>query len=263
MDTHDGADGESVMERPLTEAERKENVLDLLREEMEMHLKEGRASVQRNKERVERISKLKEELRQETEKQREALQDPNQSGPDNRTVAPGSHAEYSTLLEQRRKLKEDHERVIQEELLKMETELQEEPVAGLEGEVVYLNRERWILVLQVEALCRESQQAEAGLEAQHKLHQQEMNRLREESLQVFRMYRHVLEQQKQVSEGRYRSLLLETIQDAVHLSTQNQQLTADNKQLRKALAELKAQYEPVHAQDEPIQAQYDHIKRKE
>lgn len=49
---------------------------------------------------------------------------------------------------------------------------------------MYLRRERQILVLQIEALRRENQQAEADLEAQYKLHQQEMHSLREESLQV-------------------------------------------------------------------------------
>lgn len=42
-----------------------------------------------------------------------------------------------------------------------------------------------------------------------------------------------------MSEGRYRSVLLEAVQDAVYLSAQNQQLQADNKQLHKALGELK------------------------
>lgn len=49
---------------------------------------------------------------------------------------------------------------------------------------MYLRRERQILVLQIEALRRENQQAEADLEAQYNLHQQEMHSLREESLQV-------------------------------------------------------------------------------
>lgn len=49
---------------------------------------------------------------------------------------------------------------------------------------MYLRRERQILVLQIEALCRENQQAEADLETLYKLHQQEIHSLREESLQV-------------------------------------------------------------------------------
>lgn len=55
---------------------------------------------------------------------------------------------------------------------------------GVEGEVMYLSRERQILVLQMEALRRENQQAEAGLETLNRLHQQEVHSIREESLQV-------------------------------------------------------------------------------
>ncbi|KAL6473991.1 hypothetical protein MHYP_G00175520 [Metynnis hypsauchen] len=250
------------MEKPVNEsAEKKKNLQDLLREEMEMHLKEGRASVERNQERVERIKKLKEELHREEERQKEAIKESDGSANSSGSLEEWSQAEYCKLLEHRRKLKEDHERVIQEELLKMERELQEEQLEGAEGQVMYLSRERQVLVLQMEALRRENQQAEAGLEALYRLHQQEVHSLREESLQkrskkraeplylslaltfaaqVFRTFRQVLEEQKRISEGRYRTLLLEAIQDAVHLSTQNLQLQADNKQLHKALDELKA-----------------------
>jgi len=52
-------------------------------------------------------------------------------------------------------------------------------------------------------------------------------------LQVFRVFRQVSEEQRRMSESRYRSVLLEAVQDAVYLSAQNQELQADNKQLRK------------------------------
>lgn len=47
------------------------------------------------------------------------------------------------------------------------------------------------------------------------------------------MFRQVSEEQRRVSEGRYRSVLLDAVQDAVYLAAQNQQLQADNKRLRK------------------------------
>lgn len=47
------------------------------------------------------------------------------------------------------------------------------------------------------------------------------------------MFRQVSEEQREQSEGRYRNVLLEAVQDAVHLSAQNQQLQAENKQLQK------------------------------
>nr|XP_055034605.1 uncharacterized protein si:dkey-201i24.3 [Misgurnus anguillicaudatus] len=130
------------------------------------------------------------------------------------------------------RMRETHEKVIEDELIKMERELEKQQVAGMEGEMMYLRRERHILVLQIEALRRENQQAHADLETQYTQHQQELNTLREESLQVFRVFREVLEEQKRTSEGRYRRLLIDAIQDAVHLSTQNLQLQEEIQQLK-------------------------------
>lgn len=48
----------------------------------------------------------------------------------------------------------------------------------------YLRRERRILVLQIEALRTENQQAHQDLETQYIQHQQELNTVREESLRV-------------------------------------------------------------------------------
>lgn len=53
-------------------------------------------------------------------------------------------------------------------------------------------------------------------------------------LQVFRAFREALEEQRRMSEGRYRALLIDAIQDAVHLSSQNLQLQEEIQQLRKA-----------------------------
>ncbi|XP_070819481.1 golgin subfamily A member 6-like protein 9 [Chaetodon trifascialis] len=121
----------------------------------------------------------------------------------------------------------------------MERDLASELTEGPQRELLVLTRERQVLVLQIEALRAEAQQAERDLQNQYRKHQTELHCLREESLQVFRVFRQVSEEQRRMSEGRYRSLLLEAVQDAVYLSAQNQQLQADNKQLRKALGELK------------------------
>uniref|UniRef100_A0A1A8MGF3 Kinesin motor domain-containing protein n=1 Tax=Nothobranchius pienaari TaxID=704102 RepID=A0A1A8MGF3_9TELE len=152
-----------------------------------------------------------------------------------------SQLEYNEAQERRRQLKEDHARLMQEEVVRMEEDLAREqpPTEGPQRELLVLSRERRILVLQMEALRTEAQQAETDLQDQHQRHQTELHCLREESLQVFRVFRQVSEEQRKLSEGRYRSLLLEAVQDAVYLSAQNQQLQADNKQLHKALGEIK------------------------
>ncbi|KAK7140940.1 hypothetical protein R3I93_015172 [Phoxinus phoxinus] len=219
MDTS-GADGGRAEEVCET-ADSKTDLQELLRQEMEMHITEGRTSIQRNQERMNRIRQLKEEIRlQETHRE------PHQS----HATSMGVHEK---LLERRTRLRETHERLIEDELMKMERELQEEQVSGVEGEMSYLRRERHVLVLQIEALRRENQQAYVDLEDQKQQHQQEVHELREESLQVFRAFREVLEEQRRMSESRYRALLIDTIQDAVHLSSQNLQLQEEIQQLRK------------------------------
>eukprot|EP00066_Takifugu_rubripes_P019692 XP_011608958.1 PREDICTED: uncharacterized protein LOC105417364 isoform X2 [Takifugu rubripes] len=115
----------------------------------------------------------------------------------------------------------------------MEKDLAQEQTEGPHGELLVLSRERRVLVLQMEALQAEAQQAERHLQNQHLRHQTELQCLRDESLQVFRVFRQVSEEQRKASEDRYRNVLMEAVQDAVFLSAQNQQLQADNKRLRK------------------------------
>ncbi|KAM7417744.1 hypothetical protein PAMA_017405 [Pampus argenteus] len=204
-----------------------------LRQEMEDHIKEGKGNVEKVQASVARIQQLRETLGEETAK--------NGATTDKSDLRQQSQLEYSEAQERRRQLKENHGRLIQDEVEKMQRDLAQEqlPTEGPQRELLVLTRERQVLVLQIEALRTEAQQAERDLQDQYHRHQAELRCLREESLQVFRVFRQVSEEQRKMSEGRYRSVLLEAVQDAIYLSAQNQQLQADNKQLRKALGELK------------------------
>ncbi|XP_034400077.1 kinesin-like protein KIN-4C [Cyclopterus lumpus] len=204
-----------------------------LKQEMEEHIREGKGDVEKVQERVGRIQQLRDTLREETLKSGAATEQSD--------LCQQSQLEHSKAQEQRRQLKEDHLRLIQEEVEKMERDLAQEPLLteGPQRELLVLTRERRVLVLQIEALRAEAQQAEQDLQNQYQHHKTELHCLREESLQVFRVFRQVSEEQRTISESRYRSVLLEAVQDAVYLSAQNQQLQADNKQLRKALGEFK------------------------
>ncbi|KAL3044910.1 hypothetical protein OYC64_013225 [Pagothenia borchgrevinki] len=204
-----------------------------LKQEMEKHIREGKGNVEKVQERVARIQQLREALREETLK--------NGASTEKSDLCQQSELEYSKAQERRTQLKEDHARLIQEEVEKMERDLAQEqlPTEGPRGELLVLSGERRVLVLQMEALRDEAQQAETDLQNLYQKHQTELHCLREESLQVFRVFRQVCEEQRRMSEDRYRSVLLEAVQDAVYLSAQNQQLQADNRQLRKALGELK------------------------
>ncbi|XP_055015516.1 uncharacterized protein si:dkey-201i24.3 [Boleophthalmus pectinirostris] len=206
---------------------------DQLRFEMHKHIQDGKGDSKMLQEQVERIHQLREALREETLKHSTAIDKPD--------IFSQSQLEYNKAQERRRRVQEDHGRLIQEEVEKMERELaQEQPLTeGPQRELLVLTKERRVLVLQLEALRTELQQTEQDLNHQHNTHQAEMHCLREESLQVFRVFRDVCEEQRRMSEERYRTVLLEAVQDAVYLSAQNQQLQAENKELSKALAELK------------------------
>ncbi|XP_037833538.1 trichohyalin isoform X1 [Kryptolebias marmoratus] len=200
-------------------------------------LTEGKGSAEAVQERVGRIQQLKDALREETLKGGAVRERSQLSQMFNDKPQFG----YNEAQERRRQLKEDHARLIHEEVAKMEEDLAREqpPAEGPQRELQVLSGQRRVLVLQMEALRVEAQQTERDLQDQHQRHQTELRRLRDESLQVFRAFRQVSEEQRKLSEGRYRSVLLEAVQDAVYLSAQNQQLQADNKRLRKALGEIK------------------------
>ncbi|XP_062331974.1 golgin subfamily A member 6-like protein 4 [Osmerus eperlanus] len=209
--------------------DRKYGLQEQLREEIAKHLTEGGVGEEKLQERVGRIRQLREALREEEEKQ----------GVSREKTNPSEQAEYIKAKEQRERLKEHHGRVIKEEMEKIEREMAQEQLEGPQRELQVLGGERQLLLLQLEALRTEAQQAERDLEAQYKTHRQEMHCVRTESVQVFRVFRQVCEEQRRLSEGRYRSVMLEAIQDAVYLSAVNQQLQTDNTQLRRALAEMK------------------------
>uniref|UniRef100_A0AAV2MIR5 Kinesin motor domain-containing protein n=1 Tax=Knipowitschia caucasica TaxID=637954 RepID=A0AAV2MIR5_KNICA len=206
---------------------------DQLRFEMHKHIQESKGDAKTVQEQIERIHRLREALREETFKHSAAI--------DKADICTQSQLEYNRVQERRKRLQEDHGRLIQEEVEKMERELAQEqpPPEGLRRELLVLTKERRVLVLQMEVLRAELQQTEQDLSRQNLSHQAELQALREESLQVFRVFRDVCDEQRRISEERYRAVLLEAVQDAVYLSAQNQQLQVENKELRKALAEMK------------------------
>ncbi|KAI1898462.1 hypothetical protein AGOR_G00072600 [Albula goreensis] len=220
------------------DTERRIHLQNQLREEMEAHIKDGKVSVEKSQERLGRIQQLREALSEEEHRLTDAERKSGQSehGTDQLSEV---ELEYTKAQNRRKRLMEEHHALIQEELAKLERELGKEKADGTDGELLKLRRERQVLVLQLEALHREKLEAERDIETQYHRHTQQLHTVREESLQVFRVFRQVLEEQREMVEDRYRTLLLEAIQDAVYLSAQNQQLQADNKQLRRALAQLK------------------------
>lgn len=72
----------------------------------------------------------------------------------------------------------------------------------------------------------------ADLEEAYKRHKEELEIQQLQHFQTFRNYREVFEEQKSAIEQRYRTLLEEAIQDAVFLSTRNQELMHENQVLK-------------------------------
>nr|XP_023689667.1 kinesin-like protein KIF14 isoform X1 [Paramormyrops kingsleyae] len=225
--------------------ERLKQLQTQLRVQIEAHIREGKVSVDTSQERLSHIQKLREAIKEEETRLKTASSDSEQPGNQTNQAEDGFtqmsevEVEYSKAQSRRQMLMEDHRALIQKELDKMERELGEEKADGLEGRLLRMNMERQVLVLQLEALRREKLEAEKDLEAQHRRHIQELHTLREEGLQVFRVYRQVFEEQKEMLEDRYRSLLQDAIQDAVYLSAKNRQLQAESKRLHAVLAELR------------------------
>ncbi|KAM9103931.1 LOW QUALITY PROTEIN: uncharacterized protein AAG666_009524 [Megaptera novaeangliae] len=162
--------------------------------------------------------------------------------------APDVALQFFLAQAQRQRLREQHQIWIQEELKHLEQE--EEVVAGdqvkgLVAEEVALNkgyvlslkvseeRQRWHrewtgLRLQLEALQVEWDTAEQDLTALYDLHVQAARAWTCHTLQVFRAWRGLWEEQATAAEHRYRSLLAGILQDTINLATQNQELQAQS-----------------------------------
>ncbi|XP_058852730.1 uncharacterized protein LOC131699620 [Acipenser ruthenus] len=216
-----------------------------LRTEMEELLSGGKVSVDLNQERLSRIQQLKEAIGWEQRSMTQTSQHTATPGvamqaKDGSSQLADLELEYTMALNRRKRLKEEHATLIQGELLKMEEELQAKECEGEPArEIWWLQRETEVLVLQLEVLRREKCEAERDLEKLHRRYSEELDSHRAQSLQVFRAFREVFEEQKDALDRRYRTVLREAIQDAIYLSARNQQLEAENAQLHGALAELR------------------------
>ncbi|VFV21550.1 Hypothetical predicted protein [Lynx pardinus] len=166
--------------------------------------------------------------------------------------APDVALQFFLAQAQRKRLQEQHQIWIQEELKCLEQEEEEvegDQVKGLvAGKEVALNKEyvlslkaferqRWqreqtLWRLQLEALQAERDTAEQDLMALYDVHVQAARARTCHTLQVFRAWRGLWEEQTMTTEHHHRSLLAGILQDTLQLATQNQELQAQNQQLQ-------------------------------
>lgn len=90
----------------------------------------------------------------------------------------------------------------------------------------------FVFLLQIQSITEEKKRLKADLEEVYKRHKEELEIQQLQHFQTFRNYREVFEEQKAAIEQRYRTLLEEAIQDAVFLSTRNQELMHENQALK-------------------------------
>ncbi|XP_072369043.1 golgin subfamily A member 6-like protein 9 [Scyliorhinus torazame] len=150
---------------------------------------------------------------------------------------------YAAAMKRRSKLAEDNAALVQGELMRMERELQLQEAGSTvtAGAAARLRREREVVVLQLVALRREKKEAEKDLQSMHQNYKTELENQKLQALQVLREFREASRLQLTALEKRYRKLLQDAIQDAVHLAAQKQQLELDKEHLKETIAELRDQ----------------------
>lgn len=258
------------------EFKEKRKLVDELKDELQAKIVDyskmaetGKSSEDENKSRVASIHELKEKLKSENDelkkikhqlKEVQEKQKAEKEEAKSQTTFLKGNAELRYRIETERREKHEKENALtladEVDRVKMEVEqekaeLQLKAAEGLqystdqsiklEMELVELKAERTVMSLQIESVTEEKKRLKADLEEAYKRHKEELEIQQLQHFQTFRNYREVFEDQKAAIEQRYRTLLEEAIQDAVFLSTRNQELMHENQVLKQEMAELKDQ----------------------
>ncbi|KAL3879007.1 hypothetical protein ACJMK2_031328 [Sinanodonta woodiana] len=246
----------------------KRKEVDALREQLTKKLAEhakytasGKMTESETKSQVGAIQTLKNKLNSESEALKHLKQQLQEVQESQRQAKEGAKAQITALkgnaelrrkveLEERQQLEKENREMIEEELNRMKLDFENEkteiqlqisqgkkysPQAGaeLEIKVAEMKGEKAVVTLQLKAYEKEKQRLITELEEVYSQHKDELEILQLQHFQTFRNYREMFEEQKAALEQRYRHLLEDSIQDAVFLSSRNNELVQENQELKK------------------------------
>lgn len=252
----------------------KRKVVDDLNEELQKKIGEyskltqsGKSSESETKKKVTAVHDLKEKMKKETEglkRLKEQLQELTEKQKNERDNAKAQitslkgNAELREKIEreEREHLEKEHAALIHFELDKMKIDVENskqdiqmkvgkghaysvQEGEHLEVQVAEMKAEKGVTTLQIQLLQQEKARLVQELEDVHKVHKDELEMQQLQHFQTFRSYREMFEEQKIAMDQRYRQLLEDAIQDAVFLSSRNNELQDETKTLRQHIAEMK------------------------
>ncbi|XP_012936712.1 chromosome-associated kinesin KIF4A [Aplysia californica] len=252
----------------------KRKVVESMKEELQKKISEyakftesGKKSESETKSRVTAIHELKERLKKETEglkqlkEQLFAVQQKQQQRREDaraHTNAVKGSAELRQKVEKEERLQMEleHKAMVEEELEKSRLELDSEKTeiqlqaaegrkystkegADLQIQVAEMKADKSVVTLKLQTLEKEKQHLASELEEVYTFHKEELEVQQLQHYQTFRSYREIFEEQKAAIDQRYRQLLEDSIQDAVYLSSRNNDLTEENQHLKHQIAQLK------------------------
>ncbi|XP_065069863.1 kinesin-II 85 kDa subunit-like [Rhopilema esculentum] len=229
----------------------------------------GKAGDDEGKKKVAEIHSLKEQLKQESEqmkKLKQQLKDIQEKQKSEKEEAKsqtsGMKGNWDLLqkleTEQREKLEKENIATLADEMdrIKIESEQEkadlkmkvahgsqynEDQALKIEMELIDLKAEKSVMAIKLKSLEAEKKQIKKDLEEVYKRHKEEQELQQLQHFQTFRNYREVFEEQRASLEQRYRALLEDSIQDAIFLSSRNQELIDENQNLRQEIADLRDQ----------------------
>lgn len=227
----------------------------------------GKGNDEEGKKKVGEIHSLKEQLKQESEvmkklkQQLKDIQEKQKSEKeDAKSQMVGMKGNWELLqkleTEKREKLEKENMATLADEMdrIKIESEQEkadlklktshgeqfsEEKALKVEMESIDLKAEKSVMAIKLKSLEAEKKHMKKDLEEAYKRHKEEQELQQLQHFQTFRNYREVFEEQRASLEQRYRALLEDSIQDAIFLSSRNQELIDENQNLRQEIADLR------------------------